>query len=66
MNTRYLSYKEINGAFSQNVQPSYGGVGDHAAGAHDLGQVAARHHSGWLVVDATLEARGAPGQCQNN
>ena len=39
----------------------HSGVGDHAAGAHDLGQVAAWHHSGWLVVDAALEARGAPG-----
>ena len=32
----------------------------HAAGAHHLGQVTAGHHGRWLVVDATLEAGGAP------
>mmetsp|Transcript_20367 Transcript_20367/g.51604 ORF Transcript_20367/g.51604 Transcript_20367/m.51604 type:complete len:489 (-) Transcript_20367:102-1568(-) len=37
-----------------------GRVGDHAHGALHLGQVAARHHGGGLVVDAALEARGAP------
>ena len=53
------------------------GIGDHAAGAHDFGQITARDHSGWpqlkigvspgadsqakwLIVDATLEASGAP------
>ena len=36
------------------------GVGDHAHGTLHLGQVATRHHSGGLVVDATLEACGAP------
>ena len=33
---------------------------DHAAGTHDLGKVTTRHHGGWLVVDAALEAGGAP------
>jgi len=36
------------------------GVGDHAAGSHDLGEVTARHHRGRLVVDAAFEAGGAP------
>merc|ERR1719296_725561 len=35
-------------------------VADHAASAHDLGQVAARYHSGWLIVDPALEACGRP------
>merc|ERR1712087_736073 len=35
-----------------------GGVADHAARTHDLGQVATWNHSWRLVVDATLEARG--------
>ena len=42
------------------LQPSDRGVRDHAASAHDLGQVSARHHRWRLVVDAALEARGAP------
>merc|ERR1711920_939998 len=37
-----------------------GGVADHAARAHDLGQVTPRHHGRRLVVDATLETSGAP------
>merc|ERR1711987_40712 len=37
-----------------------GGVGDHAAGALHLGKVTTGHHGGWLVVDAALEASGAP------
>lgn len=37
-----------------------GGVGDHAHGAHDLGEVAARDDSRGLVVDANLEATRGP------
>ena len=37
------------------------GVGDHAAGTHDLGQIATGHDRRWLIIDATLEASGAPG-----
>ena len=37
------------------------GVGDHAAGTHDLGQIASGYHGRWLIVDAALEASGAPG-----
>merc|ERR1719326_2788719 len=37
-----------------------GGVGNHGAGAHDLGKIATGHHSGWLVVDAALETSGTP------
>ena len=37
------------------------GVGDHAAGTHDLGQIATGHHGRWLIIDAALEASGAPG-----
>ena len=36
------------------------GVGQHAHGTLHLGQVTSRHHSGGLVVDADLEAGGAP------
>ena len=36
------------------------GVGDHAHSALHLGQVTTGHHSWGLVVDATLEACGAP------
>mmetsp|Transcript_8402 Transcript_8402/g.10278 ORF Transcript_8402/g.10278 Transcript_8402/m.10278 type:complete len:401 (+) Transcript_8402:240-1442(+) len=36
------------------------GVGDHADGAHDLGEVTTGHNSGGLVVDTALEASGAP------
>ena len=32
----------------------------HAAGAHDLGQITTGHHRRRLVVDAALEAGGAP------
>ena len=34
-----------------------GGVGEHAHGALHLRQVAARDHSGWLVVDANLQGK---------
>merc|ERR1719353_43344 len=37
-----------------------GRVGNHCAGAHDLGEIATRHHSGWLVVDAALETSRTP------
>merc|ERR1711981_1013914 len=36
------------------------GVGDHADGAHDLGEITTWDNSGWLVVDTALEASGAP------
>lgn len=36
------------------------GVADHAASAHHLCQIAARHHRWWLIVDATLEPSWAP------
>merc|ERR1711948_222172 len=36
------------------------GVGNHGAGAHDLGEIATGHHSGWLVVDTALETSGTP------
>ena len=35
-------------------------VGNHTAGTHDLGQITTRHHRWRLVVDAALEASGAP------
>jgi len=37
-----------------------GRVGDHADGAHDLGEVTTWDDSGWLVVDTALEASWAP------
>ena len=36
------------------------GVGDHAHGALDAGEVTTRDDGGGLVVDAALEASGAP------
>merc|ERR1712230_296732 len=36
------------------------GVGDHADGSHDLGEITTGHNSGGLVVDTALEASGAP------
>jgi hypothetical protein len=36
------------------------GVAQHADSALDLRQVASRDDSGWLVVDANLEASGTP------
>ena len=37
-----------------------GGVGDHAHGSHDLGEVTSGHDGGGLVIDTDLEASGAP------
>merc|ERR1719182_1147552 len=37
-----------------------GRVGNHGARAHDLGEIATGHHSGWLVVDTALETSGTP------
>merc|ERR1712060_457498 len=37
-----------------------GGVGDHAHGAHDLGQIATRNDRRRLVVDSALESGGGP------
>jgi len=37
-----------------------GGVGNHAAGAHNLGEIATGDDGGRLVVDAALETRGRP------
>ena len=38
-----------------------GGVGNHANGTLDTCKISSRNNRGWLVVDSTLEARGAPG-----
>ena len=35
-------------------------VGNHTARAHDFGQITTRHHRRRLIVDAALEASGAP------
>jgi len=37
-----------------------GGVADHAAGTHDLGQITTWDNSWWLVINSTLEAGGRP------
>ena len=37
-----------------------GGVGDHAAGSHDLGEITTWNDGWWLVVDTALEAGWAP------
>merc|ERR1712183_940749 len=36
------------------------GVGDHADGSHDLGEVTTWDNSGWLVVDSALESGWTP------
>jgi len=36
------------------------GVGDHADGAHNLGEITTGDDSGGLIVDTALEAGGAP------
>jgi len=36
------------------------GVGDHAACAHNLGEITTWHNGGWLVVDSALETGWAP------
>jgi len=36
------------------------GVGDHADGAHNLGEITTGNNSWWLVVDTALEASWAP------
>ena len=41
-------------------RPASTSAGVHAAGAHDLGQITTGHHGRRLVVDAALEAGGAP------
>ncbi len=37
-----------------------GGVGDHADGSHDLGQISSGDDSGRLIVDSDFESGGAP------
>jgi len=37
-----------------------GGVGDHADGSHDLGEITTWNDGWWLIVDAALEAGWAP------
>ena len=36
------------------------GVGDHAAGSHDLGEITTWNNGWWLIVDTTLESSWAP------
>jgi len=36
------------------------GVGDHADGSHDLGEITTGNNSGGLVVNTALETSGAP------
>jgi len=37
-----------------------GGVGDHADGSHDLGEITTWDNGGWLIVDSALESGWAP------
>ena len=37
-----------------------GGVGDHADGSHDLGEITTWNNSWWLIVDSALETGWAP------
>ena len=36
------------------------GVGDHADGSHDLGEITTWYDSWWLIVDTALESSWAP------
>merc|ERR1711998_715902 len=36
------------------------GVGDHAAGSHDLGEITTWNDGWWLIVDTALETGWAP------
>lgn len=61
MNERALGVHEIE--LVVKTSPGLGdggGVGKHANGALDLGEVAARNNGRGLVVDADLEASRAP------
>merc|ERR1719214_323682 len=58
---RALGVHEVELVVDARVELGDGGrVGHHRDGAHDLGEVAARHDRGRLVVDAALEAGRAP------
>ena len=43
------------GRYRRDGPLRHSGVGDHAAGTHDLGQVAARHHSGFLLASIYVD-----------
>lgn len=61
MNECSLGVHEIELVIDSREDLSNGsGVGDHADGSHDLGKITTWHDSGWLIVDAALEASWAP------
>jgi hypothetical protein len=37
-----------------------GGVGNHADGSHDFGQISSWNNGGWLIVDSDFESSWAP------
>merc|ERR1719506_1012412 len=37
-----------------------GGVGDHADGSHDLGEITTWDNGWWLIVDTAIEAGWEP------
>jgi len=47
-------------AVSCRFLPSRGGVGNHTASSHDLGQITTGHHRRRLIIDATFEAGRTP------
>merc|ERR1712025_1289281 len=56
-----LGVHEVEFVVNAGQSLGHGGrVGNHGAGAHDLGEIATRHHGGWLVVDAALETSRTP------
>merc|ERR1712078_785457 len=58
---RTLGVHEVELVVDARVELGDGGrVGHHRDGAHDLGEVATGDDGGWPVVDAALEAGGAP------
>ena len=56
-----ISSMDMTSLVSLSHSARHRGVGDHAASTHDLGQIASRHDRRWLIIDAALEASGAPG-----
>ena len=61
MNERALGVHKIELVVDAGEDFSDGGrVGNHAAGTHDLGEIATGDDGGGLVVDTALEAGWAP------
>ena len=61
MNESSLGIHEIEFVIDSGEDLSDGsGVGDHADGSHDLGEITTWNNSWWLIVDSALETGWAP------